>query len=122
MEGDILEADKRIKRWLPLVVTVAIALFIDKTTELFYKPYLPAYDPAYNALSETAALERAQQWVLCCMVVSYVLHTRRINRAHWIGKLSYWLMWLLYVYLLLYIIQLWIFMPNLSPTTEPMFG
>lgn len=94
----------RVISWLSpllhLAKTVGLGFLVQKTAYLFYKPYLPSYDPTFTGAEFAAAGERACLWIILCIVLLDVLHTRKLQLTTWRGWIAYGMMWVLNLYLM----------------------
>jgi hypothetical protein len=81
----------------PLAKSCFIMGVIVATTWVAYVPYTPGYDAHYSGESFTSASVRAGYWLASCLVLSYLLHTRRLVRTQNQGEIAHILLMFFYV-------------------------
>jgi len=85
----------------PLAKSFFLIGFTVATIRVAYIPYTPGYDAHYRGQSFASASVRASALLAGCLLLSYVLHTRRLVRTQPTGAVAYTLMLLFYAFMLL---------------------
>jgi len=106
----------------PLTKTLSLIGFIVGTTWIAYVPYLPSQDVHYSGESFARASVRASSWLASCLVLSYVLHTRRLVRTQNNGEIAHILLMFFYVVMLLALACIWSTTTIAQSDGEPLFG
>lgn len=96
----------KLPLWLACLIPVPLGFLIHKIARLLYEPYLPCCDPTYSGAQFTAASERACVWIMVCIIVTDLFYTRKLHLTKWSGRVSYALMWLVYIYLLFNLVNI----------------
>jgi hypothetical protein len=106
----------------PLAKSFFLIGFIVATTWVAYVPYTPGYDAHYSGQSFASASVRASYWLASCLVISYVLHTRRLVRTQNSGEIAHILLMFFYVVMLLVLACIWSTTTIAKSDGEPFFG
>lgn len=110
MKHTITEVNK-LPLWLACLIPVILGFVINRIARFLYEPYLPCCDPTYSGAQFIAASERACIWIMVGIIITDLFYTRKLHLTKWSGRVSYALMWLVYIYLLFNLVDIWTSMP-----------